>query len=91
MPGAMLDMMRAARDLGTGPVSEAMLDRYNRAFAMIEARLGQANYFAGAEFTAADIIMLFPLTTMRAFVPRDLELNPNIRAYLARTGARPAF
>jgi glutathione S-transferase len=40
---------------------------------MIDKRLGEDPYFAGAEFTAADIIMLFPLTTMRMFVPRDLS------------------
>ena len=91
MPGAMLDMLRASGQLGAGEISEAMLDRYNRAYAMVEARLGQAPFFAGAEFTAADIIMLFPLTTMRAFVPRDLEPYPNIRDYLVRIGARPAF
>ena len=36
-------------------------------------------------------MMLFPLTTMRIFAPRDLGPYPNIRAYLARVGERPAF
>lgn len=36
-------------------------------------------------------MMLFPLTTGRVFVPRDLAPFPNIRAYLQRIGARPAF
>ena len=40
---------------------------------------------------AADIMMTFGLTTMRMFVPRDLAPYPNIRAYLQRIGARPAF
>jgi glutathione S-transferase len=60
-------------------------------YAMIEQRLGAAAYFAGRNFTAADIIMLFPLTTMRVFSPRDLSAFPNIRAYLKPIGARPAF
>jgi glutathione S-transferase len=38
----------------------------------VEDRLGQA-HFAGDELTAADIMMLFPLTTMRAFAKRDLS------------------
>jgi glutathione S-transferase len=58
---------------------------------LIEARLGEAEYFAGAEFTAADIIMGFPLTTMRHFTPMDYAPYPNLRAYLARIGARPAY
>jgi glutathione S-transferase len=58
---------------------------------MVEQRLGEAPYFAGSELTAADIIMLFPLTTMRAFAPRDISGYPNVLAYLQRIGARPAY
>jgi glutathione S-transferase len=65
--------------------------RCQRAFAMIEQRLGEAPYFAGNAFTAADIMMVFPLTTMRAFAPRDYTDSPNLLAYLARIGARPAY
>lgn len=72
-------------------IVQALSDRNNRAFALVEQRLGEADYFAGREFTAADIIMLFPLTTMRVFAPRDLKPYPNIRAYLARIGKREAF
>ena len=35
--------------------------------------------------------MLFPLTTMRAFVARDISGNPNVLAYLQRIGERPAY
>jgi glutathione S-transferase len=43
------------------------------------------------EFTAADIMMLFPLSTMQAFVQRDLSPLLHIRAYLKRIGERPAY
>jgi glutathione S-transferase len=46
----------------------------------VEERLGQAQYFAGNELTAADIMMLFPLTTMRSFAKRDISALPNLRA-----------
>ena len=36
-------------------------------------------------------MMVFPLTTMRLFTPRDLTPYPNIRAYLQRIGERPAY
>lgn len=65
--------------------------RLDRAFAMVEARLGTAPYFAGNEFSAADIMMMFPLSTMRAFAPRDVSMYPNLLAYLQRIGQRPAF
>ena len=66
-------------------------DRTERAYALMEARLGEAPYFAGADFTAADIMMVFGLTTMRYFIPRDLSTTPNILAYLQRIAARPAY
>jgi glutathione S-transferase len=69
----------------------ALRARGDIAFNLVEQRLASADYFAGSEFTAADIIMLFPLTTMRVFVPKDLTNYPHIRAYLQRIGARPAF
>jgi glutathione S-transferase len=34
---------------------------------------------------------VFGLTTMRAFMPRDLAAFPNIRSYLKRIGERPAY
>ena len=59
--------------------------------ALVETRLGEASYFAGREFTAADIMSVFSLTTMRLFQPFDLGPFPNIRAYLQRIGERPAY
>jgi glutathione S-transferase len=73
------------------PVMQSLMERADKSFALIEKRLGEAPYFAGSEFTAADIIMLFPLTTMRAFVTKDLADFPNLRAYLKRIGDRPAY
>ncbi|MBV9529089.1 glutathione S-transferase family protein [Sphingomonas sp.] len=66
-------------------------DRLRRAYESADERLGETPYFAGTEFSAADIMMVFPLTTMRAFAPVDLAPYPNIRAYLGRIGQRPAF
>jgi glutathione S-transferase len=69
----------------------ALRDRVGRAFDLIDKRLGEADYLAGSEFTAADIMMLFPLTTARMFAPRDLTPYRNIRGYLTRIGARRAY
>jgi hypothetical protein len=66
-----------------GTRDPVQLQRYDR-----DSGVG---YFAGNEFTAADIMMLFPLTTMRAFAKRDLAPLPHIRAYLKRIGERPAY
>jgi glutathione S-transferase len=92
MPSLMIDiivaMLGGPKDNDTVRLLRARADR---AFGMVEKRLASADYFAGSEFTAADIIMLFPLTTMRVFAPRDLSPYPNTRAYLKRIGARAAY
>ena len=73
------------------PVLLAMKGRLDRVLDLIEKRLGDAHYFAGSEFTAADIIMVFSLTTMRVFLPIDLSPYPNMLRYLRRIGAREAY
>jgi glutathione S-transferase len=85
LPAFMMDM--TAKRMGAAPASS----RSDIAFALAEKRLGEAPYFAGEEFTAADILMGFPLTRLRAFSQRDISTLPNIRAYLQRIGTRPAF
>jgi len=91
MPAGMVDLVLGVVGLRDEPAAQPLRARADRAYAMVEARLGQARWFAGPDFTAADIMMLFPLTTMRVFVPRDLSAHPNTLAYLARVGQRPAF
>jgi len=63
---------------------DAMLD-------MVEKRLSEADYFAGAELTAADIMSVFSLTTGQRFMPLDLSVRPGIARYLERVKARPAY
>ena len=73
------------------PTLIAFKARTDRAFDLVEARCGEAEYLAGSAFTTADIMSVFTLTTMRYFQPYDLGRLPNIRAYLARIAARPAY
>jgi len=91
MPAGMTDLVLGILGMSEQEAVKPLRARGDRAYAMAEQRLGEATWFAGDEFTAADIMMLFPLTTMRVFAPRDLAAYPNIRAYLARIGERPAF
>jgi glutathione S-transferase len=69
----------------------AMRGRLDLALDFVEGRLGKADYLAGRDFTTADIMIVFSLTTMRLFLPFDLKPYPNIRAYLARVGQRDAY
>jgi glutathione S-transferase len=85
VPAFMMDT--TAQRLGAPPASA----RSDLGFALVERRLGQAPWFAGAAFTAADIMMVFPLTRARAFSGRDIAGMPNLRDYLRRVGERPAY
>jgi glutathione S-transferase len=79
---------------GGGPDNPAagfVQDRARRGWGMVEARLGQAPFFGGANLTTADIMMVYCLTTTRAFRGTSIEEYPNLKAYLARIGARPAY
>lgn len=89
-PAVLVDMI-AQMAGGDNPVLTALRSRVDRAYAQIEARLGETEYLAGEAFTAADLISVFPLTTMRLYAARDLAPFPNIRAWLQRIAARPAF
>jgi glutathione S-transferase len=90
MPAATVDMI-AGLVGGENALLAALRSRLDRAYAQIESRLGETPYLAGDSFTAADIMTLFPLTTMRVFAPRDITPYSNIRSYLSRIGDRPAF
>lgn len=73
------------------PMQASVQGRLDKVLALVEARLADHNHLAGSEFTAADIMSVFSLTTMRLFHPVDLAPYPAIRAYLARIGQRPAY
>ena len=73
------------------PMVMGMHARLERALDLVEARLGITPYLAGSEFTAADIMIVFTLTTMRYFLPLDLSPYPHILAYLDRIGGREAY
>lgn len=73
------------------PVLAGTMARMQGALEMMNKRLGTVPHLAGNEFTAADIMTVFTLTTMRVFQPLDLAPYPHIRAYLRRIGERPAY
>lgn len=86
------NMVLRRLDLPDGnPVAAANKVRLERSLGQVEARLATVPWLAGEAFTAADIMTVFSLTTMRAFMPVDLSSYPCILAYLGRVGARPAY
>ena len=73
------------------PTLIATKGRLDRALDLVETRLRDVEYLAGTEFTTADIMMGFTLTTMRLFMPLDLGPYVHIKTYLRRIGNRAAY
>ena len=73
------------------PVLLATRARLTLALSLMDKRLGQARFLAGDQFSVADIMTVFSLTTMRIFMPLDLAPYAHIQAYLKRIGERPAY
>ncbi|GAB7348767.1 hypothetical protein MBLNU459_g7496t1 [Dothideomycetes sp. NU459] len=58
----------------------------------MDKHLGEGNtWLAGDEFSAADIMSVFSLTTMRSFYQLDLSQFKNVLAYLKRTTERDSY
>jgi len=74
-----------------GRVNDAFLmPNIKRQMAFIESELAERRWFAGDEFTAADIQMSYPVEAAVARSGLDSS-HPNIKAWLAGIHARPAY
>jgi glutathione S-transferase len=67
-----------------------VLPNIERNLDFMEQELGRSRWFAGEEFSAADIQMSFPLEVARARGGLD-ERRPRLMAFLERIHARPAY
>lgn len=84
-------MMQIAVNYAGATMPAPLQKRVDNAWAQIERRLGEAEYFGGSALTTADIMMVFQLTTSRAFNGLSIDDKPNLKAYLQRIGQRDAY
>ena len=92
VPAAMITLVAQMAGAGSDdPTVRHLQDRERRCYEMVETWLGNNEFFAGDTFSAADVMMGFPLTRMRSFIPHDLSNSPNTLSYLKRMGDRPGF
>jgi glutathione S-transferase len=84
-------MMQIAVNAVEAEMPPPLMKRVTNAWAAIEARLGEADYFGGSSLTTADIMLGFSLTTARAFNDMSIDHMPNLKAWLKRIGAREAY
>ena len=72
-------------------VASWIRSRQHRSLLHFDKRVTENEFLAGDGFSAADIMNVFSLTTMRYFSPLDLQPYPGILAYLQRIAARPGY
>lgn len=84
-------MALVAQFMGAAEMPPFVADRFQKGWAIVEKRLGEADYFGGAQLTTADIMMGFQLTTSRAMSGMSIDHLPNLKAYLQRIGERPGY
>jgi glutathione S-transferase len=68
----------------------AVTPNLKRHLAFMEAELGRSTWFAGEDFTVADIQMSFPVEASAARAGLGAQY-PRLQAYLQRIHARPAY
>ncbi|KAK5054459.1 hypothetical protein LTR84_001350 [Exophiala bonariae] len=77
---------------GANPRSAGAKERIERALGQLDARLAETGaWLVGDEFTAADVLTVWCVTTMRQFVPWDLAPYHGILAWLGRVAERVAY
>lgn len=93
------DQVKAKSPLLVKPIAKGIADTVMKTFigpnlqgqlAFMEAELSQRPWFAGSDFTAADVQMSFPLEAAAARVGLD-ERYPKLQDWLERIHARPAY
>ncbi|HKQ84886.1 MAG TPA: glutathione S-transferase family protein [Steroidobacteraceae bacterium] len=86
--------VKAARE-GTGQeqnlIAKVAHRRTEGLFKQMNDHLAHHSYLAGEEFTLADLMSGFAVTTMPAFGGRTLDDLPNIERYAERIKQRPAW
>jgi glutathione S-transferase len=75
---------------GKAPRGEKETDG-QRAMRFAEDHLAKHPYFGGSQFTAADIMMVFPISYAIRMNVADPAKYPNIAAWQQKVEARPAF
>jgi glutathione S-transferase len=79
-----------ARAIAHKVKSSFITPQINNHLDYLEAELGKTDWFAGADFSAADIQMSFPLEAASARAGLGAS-RPRLNAFLQKIHARPAF
>jgi len=84
-------MLQFSRIENPGAFVERQKEKFRTVLALIDGRLVRNEWLAGEEFTVADIMTVFTLTTMRMFYQFELTGYEGILAYLERVTKRDGY
>lgn len=88
----LLSLLLLTRIEPDGPTVGRQRAHLEKLLSQMDHRLSSTSmWLAGDDFTCADIMTVFSLTTMRVFYPLDLSPYPAILAYLKRITQREAY
>lgn len=74
------------------PMMATTQRREDGIYRALEQRLGESDYLGGAQFSCADIMSMFNLTSLAMLGARAIDDQlPNTKAYVERVSARPAY
>ena len=91
VPGRVPWFMRPmARMISAGVDKGLLIPQIGNHFMFLESELSKREWFAGPEFTAADIQMSYPLEAAASRSPITGKL-PKVKAFIDRIHARPAY
>lgn len=76
---------------GVPPERNFFSARLVKTLNLVDSRLAESKFLAGEELSAADITIMFTLSTGRGFWLTDLTPYPNILRYLKDIAERPAY
>jgi glutathione S-transferase len=79
-----------AKGIAANVLGSFVMPNIERQLVYMESELAQRDWFAGAEFSAADIQMSFPLEAAKERAGLDGRY-PRLLAWLGRIHARPAY
>ena len=83
-------MRPVARAIASGADKTLLGPQISNHFAFLEGELAQRDWFAGNEFTAADVQMSFPIEAAAARAGLGGRM-PKLQAFVDRIHARPAY
>ncbi len=83
-------MREAAKAVTDGARQGYVAPNLTTMFDLVEAELANSPWFAGEEFSAADVMMSFPLETGGARAGAFMN-RPRLEAFVERIHARPAY